>query len=33
LFIAVTGVNQPQDLPFTLGQRAGADQFWHFRMI
>ena len=33
LLIAVTGVNQPQDLPFTLGQRAGADQLWHFRMI
>ena len=33
LLIAITGVNQPQDLPFTLGQRAGADQFWHFRMI
>lgn len=33
LFVAVTGVNQPQYLPFALGQRTGADKFWYFRMI
>lgn len=26
-------LTRTQDLPFTLGQRAGADQLWHFRMI
>lgn len=33
LLIAVTRVDQPQYLPFTLRQRAGADQFRYFRMI
>ncbi len=33
LLIAVTRVDQPQYLPFTLRQRAGADQFRYFRTI
>ncbi|MNT86003.1 hypothetical protein D3C72_2262420 [compost metagenome] len=32
MLIAVARINQPQYLPFTLRQRAGADQFRHLRV-
>ena len=32
LLVAVARINQSQNLPFALGQRAGADKFRHFRV-
>jgi hypothetical protein len=32
LIVAVAGINQPQNLPFALRQRAGADQFRYLWM-
>ena len=33
LLVAVARVDKPQNLPLTLGERAGADKLRHFRMI
>ena len=32
LVVAVAGIDQPQHLPFALGERAGADQLRHLRV-
>ncbi len=33
LLVAVAGIDKSQDLPFALGQRAGADKLRHFRVV